>query len=196
MQHHALPVKYLRSVFEDTYFDLDAIERKRSSRDFLERMGIIMPFNATAQYTCDFLHSRSIEEGASESKGTIIKKVHYSKYMPSENYEVCRRHLPNGALDNKNEGYTGLFSLTFTSMKASRKFHDTLEVAKGPSLGATFTLTCPYALPGHHHELEWAASWLERTYDLSYSTRPPNVSEVQYYEVLVIFIHAIGPRVS
>ncbi|KAI6148708.1 hypothetical protein BKA82DRAFT_4014679 [Pisolithus tinctorius] len=59
----------------------------------------------TAQYICDLLHGRPIEGGASESKGTIIKKVHYSKYMPSKNYEVCRRHLPNGALDNKNGGY-------------------------------------------------------------------------------------------
>ncbi|KAI6040911.1 pyridoxal phosphate-dependent transferase [Pisolithus marmoratus] len=156
MRHHALLRERLGSVFEDTYFDLDAIVLERNSRDFLERMRII---NANAEHICDFLHTRSIEGGASGSEGAVIKKVHYPKYMSSERYEICRRRLPNGELDNKSGGYTGLFSLTFTSMKASRAFYDALEAAKGPSLGTTFTLACPYTLLGHYHELEWAAGF-------------------------------------
>ncbi|KAI6124434.1 pyridoxal phosphate-dependent transferase [Pisolithus croceorrhizus] len=156
MRYHAVLKGHLGSVFEDTYFDLDAIVLERNSRDFLERMRIT---NANAEYVCDFLHARSIEGGAPESEGAVIKKVHYPKYMSSEHYEICRRRLPGGKLDSKNGGYTGLFSLTFTSMKASRTFYDALEAAKGPSLGTTFTLTCSYTFLSHHHELEWAAEF-------------------------------------
>ncbi|KAI6148752.1 pyridoxal phosphate-dependent transferase [Pisolithus tinctorius] len=156
MRHHALLKEHLISTFEDTYFAPDAIVMERNSRDFFERMCII---NANTEYICDFLRTHSIEGGASESEGAVIKQVWYPKYMTPENYQVCRRCLPAGELDHENGGYGGLFSLTFTSLKASRAFYDALEVAKGPSLGTTFTLTCPYTLLGHFWELEFAAEY-------------------------------------
>ncbi|KAI5996144.1 pyridoxal phosphate-dependent transferase [Pisolithus albus] len=156
MRHHALLKEHLTSTFEDTYFTPDALVMERNSRDFLERMRII---NANTEYICDFLHMHSIEGGASESEGAVIKQVLYPKYVTPENYQVCRRRLPTGELDPENGGYGGLFSVTFTSMEASRAFYDALEVAKGPSLGTTFTLTCPYTLLGHYWELGWAAEY-------------------------------------
>lgn len=36
---------------------------------------------------------------------------------------------------------------------------DTLEIAKGPSLGTNFTLSSPYTLLAHYGELEWAAGF-------------------------------------
>ncbi|KAI6040875.1 pyridoxal phosphate-dependent transferase [Pisolithus marmoratus] len=156
MRHHALLKEHLTSTFEDTYFFPDAIVMERNSRDFLERMRII---NANTEYICDFLRMHSTEGGTSESEGAVIKRVWYPKYMTPENYQICRRRLPTGELDYENGGYGGLFSLTFTSMKASCAFYDALEVAKGPSLGTTFTLTCPYTLLGHYWELEWAAEY-------------------------------------
>ncbi|KAI6124400.1 pyridoxal phosphate-dependent transferase [Pisolithus croceorrhizus] len=156
MRHHALLKEHLMSTFEDTYFTPDAIVMERNSRDFFERMRII---NTNTEYICNFLHMNSTEGGASESEGAVIKQVLYPKYMTPENYQVCRRRLPTGELDPENGGYGGLFSLTFTSLKASRAFYDALEVAKGPSLGTTFTLTCPYTLLGHYWELTWAAEY-------------------------------------
>jgi cystathionine gamma-synthase len=38
-------------------------------------------------------------------------------------------------------------------------FFDALNIAKGPSLGANFTLVCPYTLLAHYTELEWAESF-------------------------------------
>jgi hypothetical protein len=39
-----------------------------------------------------------------------------------------------------------------------RTFYDSLDVAKGPSLGTNFTLVCPYTLLAHYHELDFAIS--------------------------------------
>ena len=39
----------------------------------------------------------------------------------------------------------------------TRKVYDRLAVNKGPSLGAEFTLACPYTLLAHYNELPFAA---------------------------------------
>ena len=38
-------------------------------------------------------------------------------------------------------------------------FYNALAVSKGPSLGTTFTLVCPYTLLAHYTELDWAAQY-------------------------------------
>ncbi|KAG6334181.1 hypothetical protein ID866_4910 [Astraeus odoratus] len=159
MRYHTLLRASFASTFEDNYFGPDAIVMERNSRDFFERMRIT---NENAECLSDFLRAHSIEGRASESQGEavpVIKEVLYPKYVSPENYEACRRRLPSGELDPENGGYGGLFSLTFTSLQTSRAFYDTLMVAKGPSLGTTFTLSCPYTLLGHYSELEWAAQY-------------------------------------
>ncbi|KAJ5608599.1 hypothetical protein N7537_005218 [Penicillium hordei] len=40
-----------------------------------------------------------------------------------------------------------------------REFYNNLDVPKGPSLGAIFTLAIPYAILAHSNELDWAASY-------------------------------------
>jgi cystathionine gamma-synthase len=49
------------------------------------------------------------------------------------------------------------FELKGGSDKAQRVY-DALAVCKGPSLGTTFTLCCPYVLLAHYDELGWAES--------------------------------------
>ncbi len=41
-------------------------------------------------------------------------------------------------------------------LEKAKRFYDSLQVCKGPSLGTNFTLACPYVLLAHYEELEWA----------------------------------------
>jgi cystathionine gamma-synthase len=80
----------------------------------------------------------------------LIKKVYYPKFNESRpNYEAAK--LPGG-------GYGGLLSTIFHDRQRAMVFYDTLETAKGPSLGTNFTLTSPYVLLAHYQELDWAKS--------------------------------------
>lgn len=132
------------STYEDTYFGEDALFMERNSRDFTRRVRVI---DNNTQALCDFLRSRSAAEGAPSA---VIKDVFYPKYTAATNYLRCK--LPEG-------GYGGLFSLTFTSLAASKAFFDALPCQKGPSLGTNFTLACPYTILAHYAELEWAAQY-------------------------------------
>jgi cystathionine gamma-synthase len=144
----------MNDKFEDFYFDEDAIYMERNSRDFKQRIRLI---DSNAEAICDFLRQRSLAGGASSSPA--IKEVFYPKYITPENYNHCRI---KGSVDGKavlGGGYGGLFSLTFTSLKASLAFFDALPCYKGPSLGTNFTLACPYTILAHFTELEWAAEF-------------------------------------
>ncbi|KIJ11154.1 hypothetical protein PAXINDRAFT_171852 [Paxillus involutus ATCC 200175] len=145
-RHYATLKDRLTYMYEDTYFDEDAIVMEGNSRDFLGRMHII---NDNAETVCDFLHPRSIA-GGGPSESTVIKQVLYPKYTSPTNYSRCR--LPNG-------GYGGLFSLTFVSLAASKAFYGALPCAKGPSFGYEFTMAFPYTIVGHYDELGWAAEY-------------------------------------
>ncbi len=50
--------------------------------------------------------------------------------------------------------YGSVFSLLLRSETVASKFYNALNVAKGPSLGANFTLVCPYTILAHYWELE------------------------------------------
>ncbi|KAG0148486.1 hypothetical protein CROQUDRAFT_41323 [Cronartium quercuum f. sp. fusiforme G11] len=127
-----------KPLYEDTYFPEDAIYMERNSRDFRSRVAKI---NHNALQLCTYLSSLL----AAHPK--IIKSIYYPKYTTISNYEACKR--PSG-------GYGGLFSITFTSLLASKTFFDNLNIYKGPSLGTNFTLGCPYVILAHFLELEWA----------------------------------------
>lgn len=61
------------------------------------------------------------------------------------NYER-RRRKGNGKGNGGGEGgYGFLLSVVFREDRCAMAFYDALEVAKGPSLGADFTLAIPYA---------------------------------------------------
>lgn len=61
--------------------------------------------------------------------------------------------------DQSKPGFGGLFSITFTTLEASRAFFDNLRCCKGPSLGTNFTLACPYTVLAHYLELDWAKEY-------------------------------------
>ena len=121
---------------------------ERNSRDFVSRVSTI---NRNAESICDFLNSHTSTLYSSKGSGKVaLSKVYYPKYITSHNFLASKR--PEG-------GWGGLFSVTFTSLNASKAFFDTLECCKGPSLGTNFTLACPYTVLAHYLELEWAAGY-------------------------------------
>jgi cystathionine gamma-synthase len=79
-----------------------------------------------------------------------VERVWYPKWEFSEVYEAVRR--PQG-------GWSSL--VTFLPRHAetrSPQIYDRMEVCKGPSLGTSFTLACPFTLLAHYTELAWAES--------------------------------------
>ncbi|GJC87328.1 cystathionine gamma-synthase [Colletotrichum liriopes] len=121
--------------FEDTYWPEDVVFMERNSRDFASRIERI---NTNSETICNIL-----------SAHPLVKRVFYPKVNPTRpNYELCK--LPGG-------GYGGLLSVTFHKKAHAIAFFDTIETAKGPSLGTNFTLTSPYVLLAHYQELDWAA---------------------------------------
>lgn len=134
----------MTTAYEDTYFGEDAIFMERNSRDFVQRVRAI---DENTQAVCSFIRSRSAAEGGPSA---AIKDIFYPKYETEAEYLRCK--LPDG-------GFGGLFSLTFTSLAASKAFFDALPCQKGPSLGTNFTLASPYTILAHYTELEWAAQY-------------------------------------
>ncbi|CAK7567572.1 MAG: Cystathionine gamma-synthase [Sporothrix epigloea] len=130
----------------NSFWPEDAIFMERNSRDFATRVHRI---NANAQTICDVLRA-----------SPIVKQLNYPKYVPSHaNYEACRI----GATADSNHGqqvggYGGLLSFCFHHKAQAIAFYDTVETAKGPSLGTNFTLTSPYVVLAHYEELDWCAS--------------------------------------
>ena len=77
-----------------------------------------------------------------------IERVWYPKWETSEAYEAVRR---------AGGGWGAL--LSFVPRNAAVRapiIYDRLAVSKGPSLGAVFTLACPFTLLAHYAELDWA----------------------------------------
>ena len=141
----------LDEEYEDTYYSSDAIFMERNSRDFQSRVAKI---NRNAEAICDFLAEYTMQTGKGCCEaGPVATRVYYPKYITPHNYRARLRH-PDGP-----GAFGGLFSITFTSLAASRAFFDALKCCKGPSLGTNFTLACPYTVLAHYLELEWAAEW-------------------------------------
>ena len=79
-----------------------------------------------------------------------IKHVWYPRWECHEAYEHVRR--PDG-------GWGSLLSFVPEDAETvSPALYDALPLCKGPSLGTSFTLICPYTLLAHFNELEWAES--------------------------------------
>lgn len=140
-QRHYATLKSQMATYEDTYFDEDALFMERNSRDFARRVRAV---DENTQSICTFLRSRSVVGGIPSA---VVNEVFYPKYTTPTNYLRCK--LAEG-------GYGGLFSLTFTSLAASKAFFDALPCHKGPGLGTNFTLACPYTILAHYTELDWA----------------------------------------
>lgn len=115
-------------------FPADARAVASNSIDFIERNDRI---NANAEGLADWLKDHP-----------DVERVYYPKLsMAPHHYTSVQRG-----------GYGGLMSVTLPPHMCQRTFYDSLNVAKGPSLGTNYTLVCPYTLLAHYHELDFAIS--------------------------------------
>ena len=116
------------------YWPEDAIVMERNSRDFLAR---IKKINENAEMICSRLMESRIGIMSPSFDMSLlnphkVKEVYYPKHSPTKAYyDHCR---------NGQGGYGGLLSVTFKRKEAAITFFDTLDTAKGPSLGTNFTL--------------------------------------------------------
>ncbi len=127
----------LAEEFEDIFYGEDAIVLERNSRDVTERIPRI---NVNASRLCAFLVERT---------------------------EVADTFYPGGGGDFENYsrhqrasgGFGGLLSIVLRDAAAkTERFFDALQVSKGPNLGTSFTLCCPFTLLAHYRELDFAES--------------------------------------
>ncbi|KAA8915410.1 hypothetical protein TRICI_002443 [Trichomonascus ciferrii] len=124
--------KALEEQYEDNFWAEDAIYLERNSRDFAERNTKI---NHNTEAVAKLFHD-----------SPLVKDVFYPPYNPSkEQYDKVK--VPSG-------GYGGLFSVVFKDPEDGKAFFDTVNTAKGPSLGTNFTLTSPYVILAHYAELD------------------------------------------
>ena len=124
----------MNAEYEDCLWGESVILLEEYSRNFRERM---MKINRTAEHVCDWLAQRP-----------EVRTVYYPKFQTPELYQAYKR--PEG-------GYSGLFSLLLQDPKNKTiPFYNNLEISKGPNLGTTFSLCCPFTMLAHFDELEWA----------------------------------------
>jgi cystathionine gamma-synthase len=82
------------------------------------------------------------------SQHPSVESVNYPALVPTRHlYERYRR---------QNGGYGYVLSIIFHDVQAAVAFYDTLDVCKGTSIGANFTLAVPYAQLAHFRELDLA----------------------------------------
>ncbi len=115
----------------------DAITLERNSRDFVERVKRI---NRSTEQVVDYLTGHA-----------KIEQVWYPRDRFRREYDAVRR---------EDGGFGGMFTLFLKDAeRAAPAFYNALEVCKGPSLGANYTLACPYTVLAHYDEFDWAESW-------------------------------------
>ncbi|KAF5227856.1 hypothetical protein FANTH_14661 [Fusarium anthophilum] len=138
----------LRQSYQNSLFIHDAVQLELNSRDYLARTNKI---NQTASYLVQFLQDYI-------GKPTPLSAVYYPETCCSAtNYRRRMRarvsnlpHLP---------GFGGVFTLEFINISTATAFFDALNVHKGPSLGAQYTLAQPYVQTVFQKEKSWAASY-------------------------------------
>lgn len=126
----------LAEEFEDIFYGEDAIVLERNSRDVTER---VLKINDNAARLVEFLADHS-----------QVADVFYPSRVDRANYERFLR--PGG-------GFGGLFSVVLRDAAAkTERFFDALQIPKGPNLGTSFTLCCPFTILAHYRELDFAES--------------------------------------
>ncbi|KAG5925928.1 hypothetical protein E4U42_003808 [Claviceps africana] len=129
----------LRSQHLDTFFPEDVLVVEANSRDFAQRM-------STANSNAEALAERL-------RRHPLVDEVFYPRGSATQHlYERYKRRRAEA-------GYGFLLSVRFVKPAAAIAFYDALGLAKGPSLGTNFSLSCAYTWLAHAGELEWAASF-------------------------------------
>lgn len=157
----------LRTIHEPAaFFGADIVRLEKDSRDYRERVEQI---NQTAYAVSTFLQQHP-----------AVDRVYYPALTDKKRYDEFRR--PDG-------GYGGLLSFVLKEPeKHTEAVYDRLEITKGPNLGTSFSLCCPFTLIAHYNELEWAEAagasrWLIR---ISIGTEPAD-------ELIARFKRALPP---
>jgi cystathionine gamma-synthase len=124
----------LEAEFEDAIWGGDALVMDAYSVDFVERM---RKTNATTAALTTWLREQP-----------AVADVFYPLFRDRAHYDAFKR---------PGAGYSGLFSLVLKHPeRTSAAFFDRLRISKGPNLGTTFSLACPFTLLAHYTELDWA----------------------------------------
>lgn len=124
----------LAAEFEDAIWGGDALVMDSYSVDFAERMA---KTNATTSVLATWLREQP-----------EVAEVYYPQFRDRARYDEFMR---------PGAGYSGLFSLVLKdAANTSARFFNRLEISKGPNLGTTFSLACPFTLLAHYGELDWA----------------------------------------
>jgi cystathionine gamma-synthase len=140
-------IRSLNNTYVNELFGADAHVLEENSRKFLARASIM---NRNAQ------HLVSVMNPFAGAPSSTLTHVYYpSTCWSRENYEA-RMRAPTAEF---TPGYGGLFTLDFESVVAAETFFNTLNVHKGPSLGAPVTLAQPYVQTVFMREKKWAASY-------------------------------------
>ncbi len=134
-KHHAAFSAFLREHADNELFAGDAIVLEQNSRDFTER-AVIASRNSVGLYEYLSTHPK-------------VARVWHSVNEGGAGYRMLQR---------EDGGHSCMFSMTLKDSQSAPAFYDALAVCKGPSLGANFTLVCPYTLLAHYEELDWAGS--------------------------------------
>lgn len=148
--------KAFRGEYEDTTWPETLVIMEQQSRDYLERMQRI---NKTTEAVCAWLERRK-----------EIDQLYYPASLDREVYDSFKK--PGG-------GYGGLFSIVLKNAeRATPLFYDNLEFSKGPNLGTSFSLCCPFTLLAHYHELDWAEQCGVSRYLLRFSIGLEDAAEL------------------
>lgn len=149
----------LAADYEDTVWGGDALLLEEYSADYRARMARI---NETTQGLCKWL------TGQPE-----VETIFYPGVNGRERYDAFRRRATPS-------GYSGLFSLVLkNAAQATQPFFDRLEISKGPNLGTTFSLACPFTMLAHYDELDWAESCGVSRYLIRFSVGLEPLEELQ-----------------
>ena len=138
-------VSQLKTQNDSTLYAEDAIALNNNMIDYRER---VLRVNQTAPRLVDLLNNHH-----------SVSKIWYPKYETRTHYDAVKRD---------EGGFSGLFSIELKNPeKTTSQFYNALQLCKGPSLGANFTLVCPYTILAHYDELHWCeengvSKWLIR----------------------------------
>ena len=121
--------------------DADAIALEEGSRDLEERL--------------PRLNRHALELAERLEQHPAVARVFHPAGCP--NFRALMRPSSGHGCAEPGHGCLLSFELKGGRAKAQRVY-DALAVCKGPSLGTTFTLCCPYVLLAHYDELGWAES--------------------------------------
>ncbi|CAG8908635.1 unnamed protein product [Penicillium egyptiacum] len=133
------------SYINDLHVD-DARQLENNSRNFLQRA---TRMNETANYLMDQISPYV------SIPSSIVSKVYYPKLCWSaDNYHARMRP----ATEEFTPGYGGMFTIEFVAVQVAMEFLNSLQLHKGPSIGADVTLALPYVQMVFQKDKEWAES--------------------------------------